>query len=77
MMGPPRGPWPRLRGLPPDRVGVPPEGAEGAKCLTDLEVCMYRSHVNKFHSAKKFKQNVRKTKAPNMKAAPMRGGIRL
>lgn len=38
---------------------------------------MHRGHVNKFHSAKKFKHNIRRTKAPNMKAAPMRGGIRL
>lgn len=38
---------------------------------------MYRHKVNKFHSANKFKKNIRHTKAPNMKAAPMRGGIRL
>lgn len=38
---------------------------------------MHRHHVNKFKSAKSFKKHVRRTKAPNMKAAPMRGGIRL
>lgn len=40
-------------------------------------VVMHRMPVNKHRSAKQFKRNVRKTKAPNMKAAPMRGGIRL
>ena len=38
---------------------------------------MFRKPVNKHKSAQQFKRNVRKTKAPNMKAAPMRGGIRL
>lgn len=38
---------------------------------------MHRYGVNKFKSAKQFKKNVRRTKAPNMKGAPMRGGIRL
>lgn len=38
---------------------------------------MHRRPVNKFKSAKQFKRNVSRTKAPNMKAAPMRGGIRL
>lgn len=38
---------------------------------------MHRHHVNKGKSAHTFKRNVRKTKAANMKAAPMRGGIRL
>lgn len=38
---------------------------------------MHRYHVNKHASAKVFKKNVRRTKAPNMKGAPMRGGIRL
>lgn len=42
-----------------------------------LEVVMHRMPVNKHRSAKQFKRNIRKTKAPNMKAAPMRGGIRL
>lgn len=38
---------------------------------------MYRVHVNKHRSAKKFKRQVGKTKVINMKGAPMRGGIRL
>lgn len=38
---------------------------------------MYRNRVNKQKSARTFKRNVGKTKAVNMKAAPMRGGIRL
>lgn len=38
---------------------------------------MHRMPVNKQRSAKVFKRQLRKTKAPNMKAAPMRGGIRL
>lgn len=38
---------------------------------------MHRKPVNKHRSAQQFKRNVRHTKAPNMKAAPMRGGIRL
>jgi len=38
---------------------------------------MYRKPVNKSRSAHKFKRNISKTKAPNMRAAPMRGGIRL
>lgn len=42
-----------------------------------LGVFMHRMPVNKHRSAKQFKRNIRKTKAPNMKAAPMRGGIRL
>lgn len=37
----------------------------------------YRRPVNKHRSARKFKHNVHHTKAVNMKAAPMRGGIRL
>lgn len=36
-----------------------------------------RFGVNKRHSAKKFRRNVSRTKAPNVVAAPMRGGIRL
>lgn len=36
-----------------------------------------RSPVNKGHSAKQFKRNVRHTKGANVSAAPMRGGIRL
>lgn len=38
---------------------------------------MKRYNVNKHKSANKFKSNVGKTKAINMRAAPMRGGIRL
>lgn len=38
---------------------------------------MHRVPVNKHKSAKHFKRNVSRTKSPNMKAAPMRGGIRL
>lgn len=36
-----------------------------------------RKPVNKSKSVKKFRKNVSKTKAPNIKAMPMRGGIRL
>lgn len=36
-----------------------------------------RSHVNKGKSAKQFRHNAGKVKAPNMRGAPMRGGIRL
>lgn len=38
---------------------------------------MYRKSVNKGKSAAKFRGQVGKTKAINMRAAPMRGGIRL
>jgi len=38
---------------------------------------MYRKPVNKNSSAKQFRKNTQRTKAANMKAAPMRGGIRL
>lgn len=38
---------------------------------------MKRFKVNKAKSANQFKRNVSRTKAPNMRAAPMRGGIRL
>lgn len=37
----------------------------------------YRHPVNKQKSASKFKRSVSKTKAANMRTAPMRGGIRL
>lgn len=37
----------------------------------------FRRGVNKSKSAKSFRKNVGKTKAPNVKPAPMRGGIRL
>ena len=38
---------------------------------------MKRYNVNKHKSANKFRANTTKTKAINMKGAPMRGGIRL
>lgn len=38
---------------------------------------MYRKPVNKRHSASTFKSHIGRTKAPNMRGAPMRGGIRL
>lgn len=37
----------------------------------------YRKNVNKFRAAKSFRRAVGKTKGINMRAAPMRGGIRL
>jgi len=37
----------------------------------------HRRFVNKHKSAKTFKKNVSKTKGVNLRAAPMRGGIRL
>jgi len=37
----------------------------------------YRKHVNKYKAAGKFRRQVGHTKFANMKAAPMRGGIRL
>lgn len=36
-----------------------------------------RHPVNKHKSANKFRKQIGKTKAINMRAAPMRGGIRL
>lgn len=36
-----------------------------------------RRPVNKAHSARKFRKASRRTKAPNLAGAPMRGGIRL
>jgi len=38
---------------------------------------MRRYSVNKSASARKFRNNAGKTKAANVRAAPMRGGIRL
>lgn len=38
---------------------------------------MFRQPVNKGRSAGQFKRNVSRTKSINMRAAPMRGGIRL
>lgn len=37
----------------------------------------YRSGVNKGRSASKFRSQISKTKYANVKAGPMRGGIRL
>jgi len=37
----------------------------------------YRHNVNKRNSVNQFKSNIKRTKAPNMRAAPMRGGIRM
>lgn len=37
----------------------------------------YRKHVNKSASARNFRSNTYRTKALNMRGAPMRGGIRL
>lgn len=36
-----------------------------------------RKPVSKHGSARHFRKQVRHTKAPNMRGAPMRGGIRL
>lgn len=38
---------------------------------------MFRKPVNKRASAAKFRSKVGKTKAVNLRGAPMRGGIRL
>lgn len=38
---------------------------------------MHRQGVNKYRSARKFKKHLGRTKSINMRAAPMRGGIRL
>jgi len=37
---------------------------------------MRRKPVNKQHSAKQFRQNLKHTKAPNVQMGPMRGGWR-
>lgn len=37
----------------------------------------FRRPVNKHRSARKFKAQIRHTKAANIKPNPMRGGIRL
>lgn len=37
----------------------------------------YRKSVNKSRAARAFRKDAMRTKAPNMKGAPMRGGIRL
>lgn len=38
---------------------------------------MHRQPTNKHKSARNFRKNTTKTKAINMRAGPMRGGIRL
>lgn len=38
---------------------------------------LHRKAVSKHRSAKKFRKHVSRTKSVNMRAAPMRGGIRL
>ncbi len=38
---------------------------------------MRRMRVNKYRSAKQFKRGVKRTKAPNLRANPMRGGWRM
>lgn len=37
----------------------------------------HRNPANKSRSASKFRNNTQRTKAINLKGAPMRGGIRL
>lgn len=37
---------------------------------------MKRQPVNRGESAKRFRSNIRSTKAPNMSPPPMRGGFR-
>ncbi|QXP08063.1 MAG: hypothetical protein [Arizlama microvirus] len=38
---------------------------------------MYRKAVNKRKSASSFRRNVKRTKSPNIRSAPQRGGWRL
>lgn len=38
---------------------------------------LHRRPVNKHKSAKRFRKHVKKSKAPNVAGAPMRGGWRL
>lgn len=53
-------------------------GAEPRHIIYILEVAMSkRFGVSKHRSARKFKRNIQHTKMPNMRGAPMRGGIRL
>lgn len=37
----------------------------------------FRGRVNKYRSARKFRASTYRTKAINLRGAPMRGGIRL
>jgi len=54
-------------------VGVP----LGVFCLEDVMRPVKRYGVDKGQSARQFRGNVSRTKGANMRAAPMRGGIRL
>jgi len=38
---------------------------------------MFRSHVNKKHSARKFRRSTQRTKSANVAPSPQRGGWRL
>jgi hypothetical protein len=38
---------------------------------------LHRRNVSKHHSARKFRSNISRSKAPNVASAPMRGGWRL
>lgn len=71
-------PWLRDRGLSAMLVAARGRvGLEGPFLSSVLEVCMHRYSVNKRKSAGKFKSHIGKTKALNLRGAPMRGGIRL
>lgn len=67
--------------VPGDTMGRPGR-VEPCVCTECLEarkewMMKKRMPVNKHKSAKKFRHNVSRTHPMNMKAAPMRGGIRL
>jgi hypothetical protein len=38
---------------------------------------LHRKHVSKGKSARTFRRNVKRTKSPNLRSAPQRGGWRL
>jgi hypothetical protein len=38
---------------------------------------VYRKAVSKYKSSKNFKRNVKRTKMPNLRSNPMRGGWRM
>ena len=38
---------------------------------------MRRKAINKYRAAKSFKRSVQKTKVPNLRSNPMRGGWRM
>jgi len=54
-----------------------PVNGSGTIKSRNKENAMHRHPVNKGKSAHQFRNNTRRTKAANMKGAPMRGGIRL